>query len=110
VIIKWIKKEFKRIKRIFSNEVDTEIPVVGNDVSFDYLMESDMKIHRMEFMRIRRNNEQQNCWESVPPYEVIDGNLCVRCKSDIPHMTGWIVITKDEIMKLFNLIQREEDF
>lgn len=102
-MINWIKKRIQKDKNNSSNEVATEIPVVGNDVPFDYLIESDMKIHRMKFMRIRRNNEQQNCWESVPPYEMINGKLCVRCKSDIPYMTGWIVITKDEIMKLFGI-------
>lgn len=100
-MIKWFKKMIKKCKEDNSEENDVEVPVIGDDVQFDYLVESDMKIHRMKFMRIRRNNERQNCWESVAPYEIIDGNLCVRSKSDIPNMTGWIVISKDEIMRLF---------
>lgn len=102
-MINWFKKMIKKCKEDNSKENDIEVPVIGDDVQFDYLIESDMTIHRMEFMRIRRNNENQNCWESVTPYEIIDGNLCVRSKSDIPNMTGWIVISKDEIMKLFGI-------
>lgn len=102
-MIKWISKIMRNRKNGDLNEDIKQIPVIGKDVPFDYLLESDKSIHRMEFMRIKRNNEKQEYWEAVSPYEMINGNLCVRCKSDIPYMTGWIVITKDEIMKLFNL-------
>lgn len=49
-------------------------------------------------MRIcREDRSGHKYWETVKPYEIIDGNLCVRTKCDIPTMIGWIVLSKTEL-------------
>lgn len=75
--------------------------VIGDDVPYLYLDEQTKEVSKRSFLRICRENENgEKYWESVKPYEVIDGKLCIRSKGDHPLMTGWIVLTKEELKKL----------
>lgn len=79
--------------------------VVGEDIPFNFLDERTHEISRRKFLRIyREDNSGKKYWESVHPYEIIDGNLCVRIKSDIPTMIGWIVISKEELINILSQI------
>ena len=72
--------------------------IIGEDTPFNFLDETTNRISERKFMRIARKNDDGDIyWESVKPYEIINGNLCVRSKSDIPTMTGWIVLSKTEL-------------
>lgn len=94
---------FKKIKNIKTKSVLTKennfgMDVIGEDIPFNFLDEETHEISRRKFFRIcREDNNGQKYWESAKPYEIIDGNLCVRTKSDIPTMTGWIVLSKTEL-------------
>lgn len=94
---------FKKIKNIKTKSVLTGennfgLEVIGQDMAFNFLNEKTGEISEKKFMRIcREDNSGKKYWESVKPYEIIDGNFCVRTKSDIPTMTGWIVLSKTEL-------------
>lgn len=97
---------FKKIKNIKTKSVLTEennfgLEVIGQDMAFNFLNEKTGEISEKKFMRIcREDNSGQKYWESVKPYEIIDGNLCVRTKSDIPTMTGWVMLSKTELKNI----------
>lgn len=94
---------FKKIKNIKKKSVLTEennfkLEVTGQDIAFNFLNEETGEISEKKFMRIcREDRSGHKYWETVKPYEIIDGNLCVRTKSDIPTMIGWIVLSKTEL-------------
>lgn len=93
---------FLKNKKVKVDNVSTDekigLKIIGEDTPFNFLDEKTNQISKKKYMRIsRRDNHGDLYWESVKPYEIIDGNLCVRSKSDIPTMTGWIVLSKTEI-------------
>lgn len=81
---------------------DSKLNVIGDDVAFTYLNEKTKTFKQCKFLRILREVNGERYWESVKPYEIIDGNLCVRSKSDIPSMTGWIVLSKDDVADILS--------
>lgn len=89
------KKEENKTVAIKENNYKTII--VGEDTPFLYLNDATKEYKKCNFLRILRKENGKCYWESVKPYEIIDGNLCVRSKADIPHVTGWIVLTKNEV-------------
>ena len=97
MFLKWIKKIIDYKNTVLMEENNTKLDVVGIDVPFTYLSEKTKEIRLCKFMRILREEDNKKYWESVEPYEIIDGNLCVRSKSDIPNETGWISISKEEL-------------
>lgn len=93
-----------KTKIVASEENNFNMEVVGEDVPFLYLDESKKYINA-KFSRLLREENGKKYWESVKPYEIIDGNLCVRSKSDIPSMTGWIVLNKTELMDILEKLK-----
>lgn len=85
--------------KVLTEENNFGLEVIGQDIPFNFLNEKTHEISKRKFMRICREDDSgKKYWESVQPYEIIDGNLCVRTKSDIPTMIGWIVLSKEELM------------
>ena len=82
---------------VLTEENNTRIDVVGTDTPFIYISEKTKEARLCKFMRIMREESGKKYWESVKPYEIIDGNLCIRGKSNIPNETGWISISKEEL-------------
>lgn len=92
-----------KTKSVSTEENNFELEVIGQDIAFNFLNEKTGEISEKKFMRIcREDNSGYKYWESVKPYEIIDGNLCVRTKSDIPTMTGWIVLSKTELENIIS--------
>lgn len=102
---KIFKKKMKKAiipKSVMMENDCSKTKVIGQDTPFTYLNEQTKEFKQCKFLRIFREVNGERYWESVKPYEIIDGNLCVRSKSDIPHMTGWIVLSKDDVADILS--------
>lgn len=99
----FFKKGKVKENNVLTEEKCFGLEVVGNDISFNFLNEKTHEISQRKYMRIcREDSGGKKYWESVQPYEIIDGNLCIRTKSDIPTMTGWIVLSKEELVSILS--------
>lgn len=99
----FFKKEKIKDNNVLTEENNFGLKVVGEDIPFNFLNEKTHEISKRKFMRIcREDNSGDKYWESVQPYEIIDGNLCVRTKTDIPNMLGWIVLSKEEVRNILS--------
>lgn len=99
----FFKKKKIKTDNVLIKENNFGLKIVGKDTPFNFLYEKTGEISKRKFMRIcREDNEGNRYWESVKPYEIIDGSLCVRTKSDIPKMLGWIVLSKEELEEIIS--------
>ncbi len=97
------KKRKTKNNDVLTEENNFGLEVIGEDISFNFLNEKTHEISKRKFMRICREDDSgKKYWKSVHPYEIIDGNLCVRTKSDIPTMIGWIVLSKEELVNILS--------
>ena len=86
-------------KNLFNKNKQEKVETIGDGFPFKLLNEETMTYSEDKKWKVLRNNNGKKYWEYLKPYEIIDGNLCVRI-CNIFHCSnhgGWIVLSKEEL-------------
>ena len=80
------------------------IEVIGEKIPFKILFEENMQYSNNRTWKVLRKDEDKKYWENLKPYEIIDGNFCVRIcdRFDDSHYGAWMVFTKDELTDILS--------
>lgn len=91
--------EFFKIKK-----KSMKIEERGERFPFRLLNENTMEYRDNRHLRVLRIKNGEKYWENMKPYEIINGDLCVRAYGNFSeeYYGGWIVLSKDEVTKILS--------